>query len=86
MASKPQLYSIDDFEQYAAEYLPKSVRDYFNGGSQDSVTLRANRSAYAKWYIRPRVLRDVSALTPQQRVFPNGNKVPFPCTSRGWSA
>ncbi|KAL1887323.1 hypothetical protein Sste5346_010305, partial [Sporothrix stenoceras] len=78
MASKPQLYSIDDFEQYAAEYLPKAARDYFNGGSQDSVTLRANRAAYAKWYIRPRVLRDVSSLSPQRHVFQDGHEIPFP--------
>lgn len=80
MASKPQLYSIDDFEQYAVEYLPKAARDYFNGGSLDSVTLRANRAAYAKWYIRPRVLRDVSSVTPRRRVFADGHEVPFPCT------
>lgn len=80
MAFKPQLYSIDDFEQYAAEYLPKTARDYFNGGSLDSVTLQANRAAYAKWYIRPRVLRDVSSLAPQRRVFADGHRVPFPCT------
>ncbi|CAK7234959.1 hypothetical protein SBRCBS47491_009127 [Sporothrix bragantina] len=79
MAAKPQLYSIDDFEQYAAEYLPKTVRDYFNGGALDSVTLKANRAAFAKWYIRPRVLRDVSSLKPQRRVFPDGNNAPFPC-------
>ncbi|CAK7235026.1 Hydroxyacid oxidase 1 [Sporothrix curviconia] len=79
MAARPQLYSIDDFEQYAAEYLPKTARDYFNGGALDSVTLNANRTAFAKWYIRPRVLRDVSALKPQRHVFADGNAVPFPC-------
>ncbi|CAK7202824.1 Hydroxyacid oxidase 1 [Sporothrix eucalyptigena] len=79
MAAKPQLYSIDDFEQYAAEYLPKTVRDYFNGGALDSVTLNANRAAYSKWYIRPRVLRDVSKLKPQRRVFHDGHEIRFPC-------
>ena len=83
MASKPQLHSIDDFEQYASEYLPKAAKDYFNGGSLDGVTLRGNLDAFRSWYIKPRVLRDVSKLNTTTRVFPGGNEIPFPCTFRG---
>ncbi|KAJ9157687.1 Hydroxyacid oxidase 1-like protein [Pleurostoma richardsiae] len=79
MVSKPELYSIDDFEQYASEYLPKMVRDYFNGGALDSVTLRGNLSAFRSWYIKPRVLRDVSGLSISTKVFPDGKEIPFPC-------
>jgi len=79
MASKPELYSIDDFEAYAAEHLPKMTRDYFNGGAMDGVTLRANQDAYHRFYIQPRVLRDVSKLDTTARVFPSGNVIPFPC-------
>ncbi|SPO02519.1 related to Peroxisomal (S)-2-hydroxy-acid oxidase GLO5 [Cephalotrichum gorgonifer] len=79
MASKPELYSVDDFESYAAETLPKMVRDYFNGGALDSITLHANQEAYRRFYIRPRVLRDVSTIDTKTRVFPDGNTIPFPC-------
>jgi (S)-2-hydroxy-acid oxidase len=79
MAQKPPVYSIDDLEQYAAENLPKMVRDYYNGGALDSVTLRANRRAYEQYYIQPRVLRDVSKLKISTKVFENGNTIPFPC-------
>src|SRR5687767_5856027 len=63
MAAKPAVYSIDDLEEHAARHLPKMVLDYFNGGSMDSITLRANRAEYQKWYINPRVLRNVSNIT-----------------------
>lgn len=56
------------------------VRDYYNGGSQDGITLRANLDAYKRWYIRPRVLRDVSCIdTSAPSGFNAGGKVSFPC-------
>ena len=79
MAAKPELYSIDDFEQYASDCLPKMVRDYFNGGALDSITVRGNLDQYRAWYIRPRVLRDVSKMRVKTKVFPGGNDIPFPC-------
>ncbi|KAI0376733.1 FMN-dependent dehydrogenase [Hypomontagnella monticulosa] len=79
MARKPDVFSIDDLEQYASTVLPKMVRDYFNGGALDSRALNANRSAYLKYYIRPRVLRNVEGISTQTKVFRDGNKIPFPC-------
>lgn len=79
MAAKQPVHSIDELEEYATNNLPKTVREYFNGGSLDSITLRANRQEFQKYYIRPRVLRDVSDVQTSLRVFPNGNDVPFPC-------
>lgn len=79
MASKPVVHSIDDLEEHAANHLPKMVRDYFNGGSLDGVTLRANRQEYQKWYIQPRVLRDVSNVNPKAVAIPGGHEIPFPC-------
>ncbi|CAI4214543.1 unnamed protein product [Parascedosporium putredinis] len=75
MAAKPELYSIDDFEAHAAEMLPKMVRDYFNGGAMDSITLRANQEEYRRFYIVPRVLRDVSTPAAMQRMaHPDGEE------------
>ncbi|TPX11128.1 uncharacterized protein E0L32_007989 [Thyridium curvatum] len=76
--SKPELYSIDDFEKYASDHLPKMVKDYFNGAALDGVTLRANLSSYLDYYIRPRVLRDVSKVKTRTRAFKDGNEIPFP--------
>ncbi|KAK7225261.1 hypothetical protein V2G26_013264 [Clonostachys chloroleuca] len=77
--SKPTVHSIDDLEAYASSHLPKLARDYFNGGSIDGVTLRANRDEYKKWYIQPRVLCDVTGVDTSSRAFDGGNAIPFPC-------
>ena len=79
MSAKPPVYSIDDLEEYATRHLPKMVRDYFNGGALDSITLRANRQEYQKWYIIPRALRNVSKVDTSTKVFPGCNDIPFPC-------
>ncbi|KAF2452662.1 peroxisomal glycolate oxidase [Lineolata rhizophorae] len=78
MSHKPRVLTIDDLESYANAHLPKFARDYFNGGALDSITLRANRAAYARHWIRPRVLRDVANLNLSARAFPDGHSLPFP--------
>ncbi|MED4753210.1 alpha-hydroxy-acid oxidizing protein [Brevibacillus choshinensis] len=52
--------SIEDWEQKARELLPDGPFDYIAGGSGAEETLAANRSAFSKWAIVPRMLRDVS--------------------------
>ncbi|KAI1097688.1 FMN-dependent dehydrogenase [Jackrogersella minutella] len=79
MARRPEVYSIDDLEEHALKVLPKMVRDYFNGGALDSYALRANRAAYQRYHIRPRVLRNVESLSTQTKMFLDGNTIPFPC-------
>ncbi|KAF4983834.1 hypothetical protein FZEAL_840 [Fusarium zealandicum] len=79
MDGKPTVHSIDDLEEYAAGHLPRMARDYFNGGALDGVTLRANRSEYQKWYIKPRALRNAAGVTTKTKVFSEVNDIPFPC-------
>ncbi|KAH8886222.1 peroxisomal glycolate oxidase [Thozetella sp. PMI_491] len=76
MAGSRYIFSIDDLEAYASNHLPKMVRDYYNGGAMDGITLRGNRDAYAQYWIRPRVLRDVSRLSTETKVF--DNTIPLP--------
>lgn len=49
-----------EYEALAATRLEPSAWDYYRGGADDEVTLRANRSAWARWTLRPRVFVDVS--------------------------
>jgi isopentenyl diphosphate isomerase/L-lactate dehydrogenase-like FMN-dependent dehydrogenase len=51
--------SPDALEAAAKEMLPPMVYDYYAGGAEDEVTLRANRAAYRRYALRPRVLVDV---------------------------
>jgi 4-hydroxymandelate oxidase len=49
-----------DIEARAFERLPREIADYFAGGAEDEVTLRANRAAFDAMLLRPRYLVDVS--------------------------
>lgn len=51
---------LADVERAAAAVLPDEVRDFVAGGSGAETTLDANRSAFARVFVEPRVLRDVS--------------------------
>ena len=56
------LQNLHDFERAARERLPAPSFDFFQGGATDEWTLGANRSAYERWAVRPRVLVDVSTV------------------------
>jgi 4-hydroxymandelate oxidase len=49
--------TLQEFEDEARRRLPRAYYDYFTGGAQDEVTLRANREAFQGIMLRPRVLR-----------------------------
>ncbi len=55
-----ELINVFDFEEAARAKLPVMVFDYYAGGAQDEVTLRANRAAFERIALRYRVLVDVS--------------------------
>ena len=52
-------HSIEDLRQQARRRLPRSVFDFFDGGAEDEITLRANREGFERIRLRPRVLVDV---------------------------
>jgi L-lactate dehydrogenase (cytochrome) len=52
-------HDVEDLRREARRRLPGPVFGYVDGGSDDEVTLRANRAALRRWRFRPRVLRDV---------------------------
>jgi 4-hydroxymandelate oxidase len=51
-----------DFETAARERLQPAVYDYFAGGADDQLTAYDNAPAWQRVKLRPRVLRDVSAV------------------------
>ncbi|MDC0770934.1 alpha-hydroxy acid oxidase [Streptomyces sp. HD] len=54
---------LDDVERAAAAVLPGEVWDFVAGGSARELTLAANRAAFDRVFVTPRVLRDVSGCT-----------------------
>ncbi len=69
--------SIEDWEQKARELLPDGPFDYIAGGSGAEETLVANRSAFSKWAIVPRMLRDVSQRSLRIELFGQQLKAPL---------
>ncbi|KAJ5087339.1 Aldolase-type TIM barrel [Penicillium angulare] len=71
-----QVYCIKDLERLGSEKMLKSYREYYNEGAMDLLTLRDNESAYDRYMIRPRVLRNLSTLDTSTTIL--GCKVKFP--------
>jgi isopentenyl diphosphate isomerase/L-lactate dehydrogenase-like FMN-dependent dehydrogenase len=51
--------SIDDLRELARRRLPRGVFDFFDGGADDEITLRANCDGFKRLRLRPRVLVNV---------------------------
>ncbi len=68
--------NLFEFDAAAKERLPKAEYDYIAGGATDELSVERNRRAFESWALRPRVLRDVSALDLSTMVL--GTKVSLP--------
>jgi 4-hydroxymandelate oxidase len=68
--------NVADAEREGLERLERGPRDYFAGGAGDEVTLRENVAAWGHWRLRPRVLKDVRAVSTAGEVL--GKPVTMP--------
>ncbi len=62
------LLNVADYERRAQELLPPGPHAYFAAGAGDEWTLRENVSAYRRWTLRPRILRDVERVSTARTV------------------
>ncbi|EMC94354.1 hypothetical protein BAUCODRAFT_35563 [Baudoinia panamericana UAMH 10762] len=69
--------SIEELERHAYNMMDKQTRDYYNEGADSGSTLRENIEAYRKYRIRPRVLRDVSKINTEVKLFGHTNTAPI---------
>jgi 4-hydroxymandelate oxidase len=68
--------NLFDYEELARKRLPAMAYEYIAGGAGDEVTLRDNRSRFDAIRLKPRVLRDVSALDTSSTLF--GQRLEYP--------
>lgn len=72
-----KIVCVDDLEELAIIKLDRATFDYFGAGADDEFTLRLNRTALAsRYYLRPRVMRDVSKVDLTKYIF--GDKLSMP--------
>lgn len=69
--------TIRELERHAASRMTKQTKDYYDEGADSGSTLRENMTAYQKYRIRPRVLRDISAIDPSVEIFGHRNASAF---------
>jgi len=58
-SAKLELNSLDDFEREAKRVLTPELVNYIYGGTESGGTLERNRTAFGKYLLKRRVLRDV---------------------------
>ena len=68
--------SLQEIEEVAKKKIHKLAYDFIAGGVEDEVTLRANREALNRIFLRPRVMVDVSKIDPSVELL--GTKMDFP--------
>ena len=56
----PGVVTLDDHAHHAQTHLDGNAWAYFSGGAGDEITLRANRSAWDRLQLHPRVLRSMA--------------------------
>lgn len=73
----PGPINVFDYEALARERMAPATWDFYQGGSEDEVTLRGNRSAFERLCLRPRVLTDVTTIDPHTSVQGSAIDVPI---------
>src|SRR3990170_8476632 len=75
--------NIEDLRGFARKRLPRAIFDFFDGGAEDEVTLRANRAAFERVRLLPRVLVDVARVDPSVEIFGSVAKLPLAIAPTG---
>jgi 4-hydroxymandelate oxidase len=71
-----EIVNVFDYERLAEARMAPSDWAYYHSGADDEVTLRANRAAFARLWLRPRFLRDMERIAMATEVL--GTPVSMP--------
>ena len=69
--------NIEDLRRLARRRLPRAIFDFFDGGAEDEVTLRANRAAFERVRLLPKVLVNVAQVDTKVRLFGTEANLPL---------
>ena len=83
MRTASDAISIEDLRRAARARLPRSVFEFFDAGAEDEVTLRANREAFERVRLLPRVLIDVAKVDMAASLLGREAKLPIAVAPTG---
>ena len=69
LATLDAVHNVDDFQRLARDKLERPLYEYLASGTGDEQTLRENRDAWGRIFLRPRVLRDVARVETRTELF-----------------
>ncbi|PGH57491.1 alpha-hydroxy-acid oxidizing enzyme [Azospirillum palustre] len=69
MIVPPDTVSLSDYERHFNGRVDPATRAYISGAGADGITQRANREAFDRLRLMPRVLRDLSGATARSELF-----------------
>eukprot|EP00298_Acanthocystis_sp_HF-20_P004855 c15170_g1_i1.p1 GENE.c15170_g1_i1~~c15170_g1_i1.p1 ORF type:complete len:514 (+),score=207.93 c15170_g1_i1:47-1543(+) len=67
--SLEEMFNTHDFEDTARLLMPTAGWAYYSSGCDDEVTIRENNDVFARVWLRPRVLRNVSSINMKTKIF-----------------
>jgi len=74
---------LEALQDLARAMLPPGVYDYYAGGAEAEITLGESTTAWQRWRLRPRMLRDVSAVSTKTTLL--GAPVSMPIGVAPWA-
>jgi isopentenyl diphosphate isomerase/L-lactate dehydrogenase-like FMN-dependent dehydrogenase len=83
MVDLSRAVNIEDLRRMARARLPRAIFDFFDGGAEDEVTLRANRAAFERVQLLPRVLVDVAEVDARVALFGVESRFPLAIAPMG---
>ncbi|MEV0251875.1 alpha-hydroxy acid oxidase [Nocardia sp. NPDC050712] len=78
-------HTIEDLRAIARSRTPRSVFDYVDGAAEGEVSIGAARRAFRDCVFHPRVLRDVSSVTPQATILGSASALPLVLAPTGFT-
>jgi (S)-mandelate dehydrogenase len=70
-------WNIEDLRALAKRRLPRAVFDFFDGAAEDEITLRANRAAFERVRIAPKMLAGVERIDTSTKILGARSRLPI---------
>jgi (S)-mandelate dehydrogenase len=83
MTSLSRAFNIEDLRRIARARIPRAIFDFYDGGAEDEVTLRANRAAFERVQLLPRALVNVAEVDTRAALFGVESRFPLAIAPMG---